>query len=156
MNFNWNKKKRLKNADTAFTHHDKLKNLIIIVEKLINYCERTIDARNRIYKVYFDNQTSLKMIYIMSSMFNQKKLQRIQMTINKIRSHGAHLKFYWILGHADIESNEMIDKMTEKAHSFVLSSLERLHHEVTTRMSLIRASSRKIWNKRWKEETKET
>ena len=50
----------------------------------------------------------------------------------------------------------MIDKMTEKAHSFVLSPLERLHHEVTTRMSLIRASSRKIWDKRWKKETKET
>ena len=62
MNFNWNKKKRLKNADTALTHHKKLKNLIMIVERLINHCKKTIDARNKIYKVYFDNQTSLKMI----------------------------------------------------------------------------------------------
>ena len=77
MNFNWNKKKRLKNADTAFTHHDKLKDLIMIVEKLINHCERATDARNKIYKVYFDNQASLKMIYVMSSMFNQKRLQKI-------------------------------------------------------------------------------
>ena len=67
----------MKNANTALTHYDELKNLIIIVEKLINYCERTIDARNKIYKFYFDNQTSLKIIYVISSMFNQKKLQKI-------------------------------------------------------------------------------
>ena len=77
VNFNWNKKKRLKDADTALTHHDELKNLIMIVEKLINHCERTIDARNKVYKVYFDNQTSLKMIHVMSLMFDQKKLQKI-------------------------------------------------------------------------------
>ena len=77
MNFNKNKKKRLKDADTAFTHHDKLKNLIIIIEKLINHCERTIDAHNKIYKVYFDNQASLKIIHVMSLMFDQKKLQKI-------------------------------------------------------------------------------
>ena len=77
MNFNWNKKRRLKNANTTLTHHNELKNLIMIVEKLINYCEKTIDARNKIYKVYFNNQASLKMIHIMSSILNQKKLQKI-------------------------------------------------------------------------------
>ena len=70
VNFNWNKKKHLKNANTTFTHHDKLKNLIMIIEKLINHCEKTIDARNKVYKVYFDSQTLLKMIYIMSLMFD--------------------------------------------------------------------------------------
>ena len=77
MNFNWNKKRRLKNADTTFTHHNELKNLIIIVERLISHCEKMIDARNKVYKVYFDNQISLKMIYVISSMFDQKKLQKI-------------------------------------------------------------------------------
>ena len=70
MNFNLNKKKRLKNADITFTHHDELKNLIMIVEKLINHFEKAIDARNKIYKVYFNNQTSLKMIHVISLMFN--------------------------------------------------------------------------------------
>ena len=37
------------------THYDKLKSLIMIVEKLINYYEKTINARNKIYKVYFNN-----------------------------------------------------------------------------------------------------
>ena len=36
MNFNWNKKKYLKDADITFTYYDELKKLIMIVEKLIN------------------------------------------------------------------------------------------------------------------------
>ena len=48
----------------------------------------------------------------------------------------------------------MIDKMTEKAHSFFLSSSKRLHHEMTTRMNFIRDLSRKIWDKRWREKIK--
>ena len=67
----------MKNADTTFTHHNELKNLIMIVKKLINYCEKTIDARNKIYKVYFDNQTSLKMIPVILLIFDQKRLQKI-------------------------------------------------------------------------------
>ena len=67
----------MKDADTAFTYYNELKNLIMIVEKLINYYEKIMDARNKIYKVYFDNQTSLKMIYIILLMLNQKKLQKI-------------------------------------------------------------------------------
>ena len=61
---------RLKDAGTTFTHYNKLKSLIIIIKKLINYCEKTIDARNKVYKVYFDNQTLLKMIHVMSFMFD--------------------------------------------------------------------------------------
>ena len=55
MNFNWNKKKRLKGVNIAIIHHDKLKKLIIIVEELIDHCERTTNARDRIYKIYSDN-----------------------------------------------------------------------------------------------------
>ena len=77
MNFNWNKKKCLKNADIALMYHNKLKNLIIIIKKLINRCEKSINARNKIYKIYSDNQTSLKIIYIISLTLDQRKLQRI-------------------------------------------------------------------------------
>ena len=70
MSFNWNKRKRLKDVDIAITHHDELKELIMIVEKLINHCERTTNARDKIYKIYSDNQASLKMIHVMSSMFD--------------------------------------------------------------------------------------
>ena len=77
INFNWNKKKYLKNVGTAFTHYNKLKNLIMIIERLINYCIKIIDTRNKIYKIYFNSQTLLKMIYVMLLIFNQKKLQKI-------------------------------------------------------------------------------
>ena len=45
--------------------------------------------------------------------------------------------------------------MTEKAHNFILSSFERFYQKMTTRMNFIRVLLRKIWNKRWKEKTKE-
>ena len=49
----------------------------------------------------------------------------------------------------------MIDKMTERAYNFALSSFERFHHEMITRVNFICVSSQKIWNKRWKEKMKE-
>ena len=70
MSFNYNKNKRLKNTSITFTHHDKFKNLIIIVEKLINHCKKTIDLRNKIYKIYFDSQISLKVIHVILLIFD--------------------------------------------------------------------------------------
>ena len=46
--------------------------------------------------------------------------------------------------------------MTKKTHNFALLSFERLYHEMTTQMNLICVSSRKVWNKKWKEKMKET
>ena len=74
---------------------------------------------------------------------------------NKIRNYDIYLKFHWIFDYASIEDNEIIDKIIKKAHNFVLSSFERLHHKMTTQMNFIRVLSRKIWNKRWKKKTKE-
>ena len=76
MNFNWNKEKYLSNVNIILTHYNKLKNLIIIVEKLINYCKKAIDARNKVYKVYFNNQTLLKMIYVMLLIFDKKNCKK--------------------------------------------------------------------------------
>ena len=77
MNFNWNKRKRLKDVDITITHHNEFKELIIIVKKLIDYCERTMNARDKIYKIDFNSQISLKVIYIILLMHDQKKLQRV-------------------------------------------------------------------------------
>ena len=67
----------MKNVDTAITHYDKFKKLIMIIEKLINHCERTINARDKIYKIYSDNQILLKMIHVISLMFDMHQLQRV-------------------------------------------------------------------------------
>ena len=45
--------------------------------------------------------------------------------------------------------------MTEKIYNFALSSFERFHHKITTRMNFIHVSSQKIWDKKWKKEIKE-
>ena len=58
----------MKDVDITITHHDEFEKLIIIVEKLIDHCEKTMNARDKIYKVYSDNQISLKMIHVMSLM----------------------------------------------------------------------------------------
>ena len=66
----------------------------MIVEKLIDYCEKATNARDKIYKIYSDNQVSLKMIHVISSMHDQKKLQRVQTTMNKIRDRNTHLTLH--------------------------------------------------------------
>ena len=70
-------KKYLKNAEITLTYHEKLENLIIIIEKLIKCCEISDNAYNKIYKVYFNSQFSLKAVYIILSILNQERLQRI-------------------------------------------------------------------------------
>ena len=40
----------------------------MIVEESIDYYKRTINARDKVYKIYSDNQISLKMIYVISLM----------------------------------------------------------------------------------------
>ena len=66
----------------------------MIIKELIDYCEETTNARDKIYKIYSDNQVSLKMIHVMSSMLDQKKLQRVQVMINKIRDRDTHLMLH--------------------------------------------------------------
>ena len=84
----------MKDVNITITHHDELEKLIMIIKKLIDYCERTTNARNKIYKIYSDNQVSLKIIHVMSSMLDQKRLQRVQTTTNKIRDRNAHLTLH--------------------------------------------------------------
>ena len=74
----------MKNVDITITHYDEFKELIMIVKELIDHCEKTTNARDKIYKIYSDSQTLLKMIYIILLMHDQKKLQRVQTMINKI------------------------------------------------------------------------
>ena len=88
------------------------------------------------------------------SVLDQERLQRIQAAINRIRSYGAHLELYWIFGHEGIKGNEIADAVAGNAHSLPLPSFERLHHQVTARVSFIRALSRENWGERWREGTK--
>ena len=84
----------MREVDITITHHDEFEELIMIVEELIDYCERTTNARDKIYKIYSDNQASLKVIHVMSSMHDQKKLQRVQAATNKICDRNVHLTLH--------------------------------------------------------------
>ena len=66
----------------------------MIVKKLIDHCEKTTNARDKVYKIYSNNQVSLKIIHVMSSMHDQKKLQRVQAMTNKIHNRDVHLTLH--------------------------------------------------------------
>ena len=42
----------------------------MIIEELIDYCERATNARDKIYKIYFNHQASLKIIHVILLMFD--------------------------------------------------------------------------------------
>ena len=41
----------------------------MIVKELIDYYKKTTNARDKVYKIYFNNQTSLKIIHVILSIF---------------------------------------------------------------------------------------
>lgn len=46
----------------TLTHHEKLENLIRATEKLAKYCKIVVTFESRIYKIYSNSQTSIKII----------------------------------------------------------------------------------------------
>ena len=84
----------MEDADITITHYDEFEKLIMIIKELIDYYKRTTNMRNKVYKIYFNSQISLKIIQIMSLMFNQKKLQRVQTTMNRIYDCNVYLTLH--------------------------------------------------------------
>ena len=78
INVNWKMRKKLKNSKVIITHHEKLKKLIAKTKRLVVVTTTNENCRNKIYKVYFDNQNFLKFLKTMSSTTNQTRLRRVQ------------------------------------------------------------------------------
>ena len=74
INLDWNKKKYLKSTKIALIYHEKLKKLIMIVKELIKRCENQRNAHNKLYRIYLNNQISLKVIRVIFSTLNLKKI----------------------------------------------------------------------------------
>ena len=51
-------------------HYDELKKFTKIIEKLTKHCETFTNSRERVYKIYFDNQVLLKIIKEIRSTLN--------------------------------------------------------------------------------------
>ncbi len=72
MKMNWELNKRLRKSTLVITHHDELKKLVARVKHLADVVTANQECHEKIYKVYSDNQTSLK---VMISTKDQTRLQ---------------------------------------------------------------------------------
>ncbi len=78
MKFNWKLNKRLKELTLIITHHEELKELIAKMIHFTNVMTENQECHEKIYKVYNDNQTSLKTVKAMISTKDQTRLQQVQ------------------------------------------------------------------------------
>ena len=78
MRINWKLNKRLKKSTLIITHHEELKELIAKVKHLADITTENQKCHEKIYKVYNDNQTSLKTVKVMISTKDQTRLQWVQ------------------------------------------------------------------------------
>ncbi len=86
MRMNWELNKRLRESTLVITHHDELKELVARVKHLANVVIVNQECHEKIYKVYSDNQTSLKTVKVIISTKDQTHLQWVQATHESIWS----------------------------------------------------------------------
>ncbi len=86
MKINWKLNKRLRKSTLVITHHEELKELIARMKHLADVMTKNWEYHEKIYKVYNDNQTSLKTIKVMISTKNQTRLQWVQIMHESIQS----------------------------------------------------------------------
>ncbi len=86
MRMNRELNKRLRESTLVITHHDELKELVAKVKHLANVVIVNQECHEKIYKVYSDNQTSLKTVKVMISTKDQTRLQWVQATHESIWS----------------------------------------------------------------------
>ncbi len=64
IRINWELNKRLRKLTLVITHHEKLKELIVRMKHLADVATENQECHGKIYKVYSDNQTSLKTVKV--------------------------------------------------------------------------------------------
>ncbi len=75
MRMNWELNKRLKKSTLVITHHDELKELVAKMKHFADVAIVNQKYHEKIYKVYSNNQTSLKTVKVMISTKDQTRLQ---------------------------------------------------------------------------------
>jgi len=76
----------LKRSTLVITHHEKLKELIARAKHLADVMTENREYHEKIYKVYSDSQTSLKIVKVMISTKDQTRLQQVQIAHESIQS----------------------------------------------------------------------
>ncbi len=142
IRMNWKLNKRLRRLTLIITHHDELKELVAKMKHLADVATANQEYHEKIYKVYNDNQTSLKTVKAMISTKDQTRLQWIQTAHESIQSWKVMLKLYWVTKHAEILKNETMNKMINDAHDLSLLLTEHQHIKVMMRLMFIQKQIR--------------
>ena len=155
VDINWERVKRLRDVEIALLHHDEMKELTMIVKRLVEKCaaETEDECKDKVYKVYFDNQTSLKTVRSMKSNNDQTRLRRIQKACETIRFNDVDLKLRWISRHQKIQSNENADAAAKNVYEMSMSTKMRREIVVITMSICIKV--KKKWKSRWSNDINE-
>jgi len=94
MKMNWELNKRLRKSTLFIIHHDELKELVARAKHLADVATVNQECHEKIYKVYNDNQTSLKTVKAMISTKDQTRLQWVQTAHESIWSWEVTLKLH--------------------------------------------------------------
>jgi len=86
MKMNWELNKRLRKLTLIIIYHDELKELVARMKHLADVTTVNQEYHEKIYKVYNDSQTFLKIVKVMISTKNQTCLQWIQIAHESIQS----------------------------------------------------------------------
>ena len=113
--------KRLNSVEIMLIYHNEMKKLTMTMKYLIEKCVVKNEYKNKVYKVYLNNQTSLKIIRLMKLNNDKTRLRRIQKVCETIRSRDANLKFRWISKYKKIQSNEDANIATKNVYRLSMS-----------------------------------
>ena len=152
IDVNWKRRKKLKSSKIVITHHEKWKKLIAKTKRLVDITTTNENCRDKTYKIYFDNQISLKIVKTMIATTNQARLRRMQNVCENMRRRETRLKLHWIARHEKVLENETTNRIVNKAHEITLSSSKRRRCEIATRLALIREQTKQVWKKVWKDD----
>ena len=102
------------------------------IKRLIEKYVIENEYKDKIYKIYSNNQISLKIIRLMKSNNDQTRLRRIRKVCETIRSRDANLKLRWISKHKKFQSNEDANIVTRNCQE--LGSRDNRKLELLTKV----------------------
>ena len=121
------------------------------IKRLVEKCAIENECKNKIYKIYSNNQTLFKTIRSMKSSNDQIRLRRIQKVYETIRSRDANLKLRWISKYKEIQNNKDANIATKNVYKWLMSLETRRKIVVIT--ILLRIKIKKKWESRWSNDT---
>ena len=80
----------MRDVEKALIYHDEIKELTMTIKHLVEKCVDKNENKDKVYKMYSNNQTSLKTVRLMKSNNDQTRLRRTKT---------FELRFFILLNH---------------------------------------------------------